>query len=166
MDFNKSVVEDFYYYRGDPNGELNRVAAIWRMIYHLKSIKPGYMLYLEVRVKKQVRGVQTKTGLITVLEGFFKSIVSEQWSWDEIACLFYVLHLIDEKGEFWIIDLAEFRQSAIDIVGDKLGSIIEEFDWTTIPIITILNEKYSKQDFCWLTFISGAVVSYFVYKLK
>ena len=161
MSFNKDVVRDFYYYRDDPYGELSPVAAIWRLIYDLKTKSPGYMLYLETQVKKSVVNVKTIPELHDVLSDvIINTLCHDNWSWSNIAHLFYALHLIDQHGEFWIVDRRKFREIAIFLVGEKLNSIVSEDDWKAMPIITILEEQVSKKEFSWPTLISGAVIGY------
>ena len=157
---NKEVVRDFYYYRDDPNGELSPVAAIWRLIYRLKTESPGYMLYLETQVKKSVVNVQNIPDLHDVLRDVMINTLDDDWSWNNIAHLFYALHLIDQHGEFWIIDKRKFREVAIFLVGERLNSLVTEDDWKSIPIITIMNEK--RQEFSWTTLISGAIIGYLI----
>ena len=157
---NKEVVRDFYYYKNDPNGELGPVAAIWRLIYRLKTESPGYMLYLETQVKKSVVNVQNIPDLHDVLMDVMINTLDDDWSWNNIAHLFYALHLIDQHGEFWIIDKRKFREVAIFLVGERLNSLLTEDDWKSIPNITIRNEK--RQEFSWTTLISGAVIGYLI----
>ena len=162
MSFNKKVVRAFYDYREDPNGETGPVAAIWRLIYRSKTQSPGYMLYLETQVKKSVVNVQTIPGLHDVLREVINNTLYEDgWTWSNIAHLFYALHLIDEHGEFWIVDKRKFREVAIFLVGDRLNSIVSEEDWNVIPITTIMDE-YPNQEFSWFTLFSGVVIGYLI----
>ena len=166
MGLSKTVVRDFYYYEGDPDGELSLVAAIWRLIYELKTESPGFMLYLETQIKKSVANVQTIPKLHNVLSDVIVNTLSDDWSWNQIAHLFYALHLIDQHGEFWIVDKFKFREIAIFLVGERLDSIVTEDDWKAIPIITMRNEKLSKQQFSWSTLIFGVVIGYFICKIN
>ena len=162
MSFNKKVVRAFYDYREDPNGETGPFAAIWRLIYRSKTQSPGYMLYLETQVKKSVVNVQTIPGLHDVLREVINNTLYEDgWTWSNIAHLFYALHLIDEHGEFWIVDRRKFREVAIFLVGDRLNSIVTEDDWKAMPIITIMDE-YPNQEFSWLALFSGVVIGYLI----
>ena len=152
MNFNKKVVRAFFDYREDPNGELSPVAAIWRLIYASKTESPGYMLYLETQIKKSVTNVQTIPGLHDVLREVINNTLYEDgWSWNNIAHLFYALHLIDQHGEV-----------AIFLVGDRLNSLVTEDDWKAMPIITIMNEKLARQEFSWSALFSGAVIGYLI----
>ena len=163
MNFNKNVVHAFFNYREDPNGELSPVAAIWRLIYALKTDSPGYMLYLETQVKKSVANVQTISGLHDVLRDVIDNTLYEDgWTWNNIAHLFYALHLIDQHGEFWIVDKRKFINVAIFLVGERLNSIVSEDDWKVMPIITIMNEKNCRQEFSWATLFSGVAIGYFI----
>ena len=163
MTFNKKVVRAFYDYRSDPNGELSPVAAIWRLIYCQKTESPGYMLYLETQVKKSVVNVKTIPELHDVLRDVIVNTLDrDEWSWSNIAHLFYALHLIDQHGEFWIVDRHKFREIAIFLVGEKLNSIVTEDDWKVVPIITILDEMSSKNEFSWPTLISGVIIGYLI----
>ena len=167
MTFNKKVVRAFYDYRSDPNGELSPVAAIWRLIYCQKTESPGYMLYLETQVKKAVKNVQTIQGLHDVLrEVMNNTLYEDNWSWNNIAHMFYCLHLIDQHGEFWIVDRHKFREISIMLVGDRLNSIVTEIDWKAIPIITIMDEKFARQEFSWSALFSGAVLGYLICYIK
>ena len=162
MNFNKKVVRAFYDYREDLNGELGPVAAIWRLIYRSKTESPGYMLYLETQVKKSVVNVQTIKGLHDVLREVINNTLYEDgWTWKNIAHLFYCLHLIDQHGEFWVVDKRKFREVAIFLVGETLKSIVTEADWKSIPIITIMDESPT-QEFSWITLFSGAVIGYLI----
>ena len=166
MSLSKTVVQDFYYYEGDSDGESSLVAAIWRLIYDLKTESPGFMLYLETQIKKSVANVQTISGLHNVLSNVIVNTLSDDWSWNQIAHLFYALHLIDQHGEFWIVDKFKFRKIAIILVGEKLDSIVTEYDWKAIPIITMMNEKFCKQQFSWSTLVFGVVIGYFICKIN
>ena len=80
--------------------------------------------------------------------------------------MFYCLHLIDQHGEFWIVDRHKFREISIMLVGDRLNSIVTEIDRKAIPIITIMDEKFARQEFSWSALFSGAVLGYLICYIK
>ena len=94
-----------------------------------------------------------------------ENINSETWIWNDIARVFWTLHLIDDAARFELSveDRGNFRESMIEKVGGKL-SFIDKYQWITMPLLNAdpIPPLVALNSFSWSTFIAGGLAALYL----
>ena len=158
MNFSLKVAHAFFYH----DSEKDIINGLYCLIAKFQSLEPGQSMYLETRVKQFCAEYDVET-YENLVQKVLENINVDSWKWNDIARLFWTLHLINDAARFelGLEERENFRKNMIEKVGEKL-SFIDKYQWITMPLINVNQEPPLTNDFSWSTFVAGGLIVLFI----
>ena len=169
MNFSRKVVHAFF----NHDSEKEIINGLYCLIQKFTNLQPGGEIYIETRIKKFCEEYNSVEAYENLVLTAMENINSETWIWNDIARVFWTLHLIDDAARFELSveDRENFRESMIEKVGGKV-SFIDKYQWITMPFLNTdpIPPLVALNSFSWSTFIAGGLAALylqrFLYKLQ
>ena len=136
-------------------------------------MKPGEQIYIKTRIKNFCAEYDSVEAYENLILKIMENINSGTWKWNEIARVFWTLHLIDDAARFELSreNRENFRKNMTEKVGEKF-SFIDKYQWITMPLLTAeqIPPNVALKSFSWSTFIAGGLAALylrrFLYRLQ